>query len=387
VLQRSEMLIIKVELVDTIDGSHLWGEQYNRKLSDIFIIEEEISKEISEKLRLKLDSAQKKKLTKRYTENTEAYQLYLKGRYYWNKRTAESLKKGIDYFQQAIDSDPNYALAYAGLADSYNILASYSAIAPKDGFPRAKSAATKALELDDKLAEAHASLAFVEFGYDWDWPECEQQITRAIELNPGYASAHLWHAVFLVAMSRMDEAFQKIKRAQELDPLSLPINTNLGWILYLARRYDEAIEQYQKTLELDSDFVIAHFRLGQAYEQKLMYEEALSEYEKCLALAGRDTETLAAVGHLYARMGRKERALEVINELKALAKSRYIPSYLIGIIYLGLGDMDQTFEWLEKAYHERYGFLAYLVVSPVFDDIRSDSRYRELVRLVGLATD
>jgi eukaryotic-like serine/threonine-protein kinase len=384
VLQRGEVLIIKVELVDTEDGSHLWGEQYNRKLSEIFVIEEEISKEISDKLRLKLDSAQKKKLTKRYTENTEAYQHYLKGRYYWNKRTAESLKKGIQYFEQAIESDPKYALAYAGLADSYNILASYSAIAPKDGFPAAKAAAMKALELDDKLAEAHASLAFVKFGYDWDWPATERAFKRALELNPGYASAHLWHAVYLVAMSRMDEAFAEMKRAQELDPLSLPICTNLGWISYLARRFDDAIEQYQKALELDSDFVVAHRRLGQAYEQKLMYEEALAEYEKCLALSGRDTETLAAVGHVYARMGQAGKALEVIDELKALAASRYIPSYLIGVIYLGLGDMDRTFEWLEKAYQERYGFLAYLVVSPVFDDLRSDARYKDLVRAVGL---
>jgi serine/threonine-protein kinase len=384
VLQRGEMLIIKVEMVDTEDGSHLWGEQYNRKLSDIFTVEEEISSVISEKLRLKLSGAQKKQLSKRYTENTEAYQLYLKGRYYWNRRTAEGLKKGIEYFHQAIESDPKYALAYAGLADSYNILASYSALSPGDAFPRAKAAATKALVLDDKLAEAHASLAFVKFGYDWDWAEAEKAFKRALELNPGYAPAHQWYALFLAAMNRMDEAIAGINRAKELDPLSLPINTNAGWIFYLARRFDEAIEIYEKTLELDADFTLAHRRLGQAYEQKFMYAEARIEFEKCMAVSAGDTETMAALGHVSAVAGEPERARQVMDELIALSKERYVPSYLIAIIWMGLGRVDATFEWLEKTYEERYGFLAYLGVGPIFDRIRPDPRYGELMRRVGL---
>jgi serine/threonine protein kinase/Tfp pilus assembly protein PilF len=384
VLQRSEMLIIKAEMVDTEDGSHLWGEHYNRKLSDIFTVEEEISSVISEKLRLKLNGAQKKQLTKRYTENTEAYQLYLKGRYYWNKRTIEGLKKGIEYFLQAIESDPNYALAYAGLADSYNILASYSALSSTDAFPRAKAAAMKALELDDKLAEAYASLAFVKFGYDWDWAGAERAFKRALELNPGYAPAHQWYALYLAAMNRMDEAVAGINRAQEIDPLSLPINTNAGFIFYLARRFDEAIEMFEKTLELDPDFTLAHRRLGQAYEQKLMYAEARREFEKCVALSGSDTETMAALGHIYAVAGETEQARQIINEMLALSKERYIPSYLIAIIWMGLGDRDAAFQWLEKAYEERYGFLAYLDVGPLFDSIRSDPRYTELLRRVGL---
>jgi serine/threonine-protein kinase len=386
VLQRGEMLVIKVEMVDTQDGSHLWGEQYNRKLSDIFTIEEEISSVISEKLRLKLSGAQKKQLTKRYTENTEAYQLYLKGRYYWNRRTAEGLKKGIEYFHEAIENDPNYALAYAGLADSYNILASYSALAPRDAFPRAKAAATKALEMDEKLAEAHASLAFAKFGYDWDWREAEKAFKRGLELNPGYATAHQWYALFLAAMNRMDEAIAGINRAKELDPLSLPINTNAGWIFYLARRFDEAIEMYEKTLELEPDFTLAHRRLGQAYEQKLMYTEARREFEKCATLSADDTETMAALGHLYAIAGEQERARQVMDDLIASSKKRYIPSYLIAIILMGLGDIDATFEWLEKAYDEQYGFLAYLGVGPIFDPIRRDPRYRELARRVGLTS-
>jgi eukaryotic-like serine/threonine-protein kinase len=386
VLQRGEVLIIKVEMVDTDDGSHLWGEQYNRKLSDIFTIEEEISSVISEKLRLKLSGAQKKQLTKRYTDNTEAYQLYLKGRYYWNRRTTEGLKKGIEYFEQAIETDPNYALAYAGLADSYNILASYSALSPRDAFPRAKAAAMKALELDDKLAEAHASLAFVKFGYDWDWAEAEKSFKRALELNPGYATAHQWYALYLAAMSRMDEAIRGINRAKDLDPLSLPINTNAGWIFYLARRYDEAIQVYEKTLELEPEFTLAHRRMGQAYEQKFMYDEARKEFEKCLALLGNDTETMAALGHTYAVAGEQDRARQVMDEMIALSKVRYVPSYLIAIIWMGLGETDAAFEWLEKAYDEQYGFLAYLGVGPIFDPIRRDPRYKELMRRVGLTS-
>jgi serine/threonine-protein kinase len=383
--QRGDTLIIKVELVDTSDGSHLWGEQYNRKLADIFNIEEEISSVISEKLRLKLDSTQKKKLARRHTENTEAYQLYLKGRYYWNKRTAEGIKKGIEYFNQAIDSDPNYALAYAGIADSYNILASYSTIAPKDAFPRSKAAARTALELDDKLSEGYASLAFAIFGYDWNWTEAERAFKRAIELNPGYGSAHQWYALFLAAMDRMSEAFAEVKIAEELDPLSLPVNTNVGWLFYLSRSYDEAIETYDKILELDADFILAHRRLGQVYVEKRMYEEAIREFEKCLAPSREDAESLAWLGHAYAASGDTDRARQIIDEMNLLGKSRYVSSYLMAIIRIGMGETDLAFELLEKACEERYGFLAYLKVSPIFDPLRADERFQKLVASVGLA--
>ncbi len=384
VLQRGDLLVIKAELVDTEDGSHLWGEQYNRKLSDIFTIEEEISREISAKLRLKLSGAEKKQLTKRYTDNTEAYQLYLKGRFYWNKRTAEGLKKGIEYFQRAIESDPGYALAYAGLADSYNILVSYSALAPHDAFPKAKEAATRALEIDGKLAEAHTSLAFVKFGYDWDWTGAERGFKQAIQLNPGYAFAHNFYAVLLSARGRFDEAFVHIKNAHELDPLSLPINTNLGWLLYLARRYDEAIEQYLKTIDLDEGFRLAHRRLAQTYEQNQRYSEADAEFQKAAALSGEDIELLSARGHFYAVVGETNEAHEVLTQLEEFAKSRYVPSYLAARIYLGLGDIDRMFELLEKACNERYGYLAYLDVEPMFDGIRMDPRFEELVHRVGL---
>lgn len=384
VLQRGDLLIIKAEMADADDGSHLWGEQYSRKLSDIFIIEEEISREISEKLRLKLSGAEKKQLAKRYTENTEAYQLYLKGRFYWNKRTEEGLRKGIDYFKQAIESDPGYALAYAGLADSYNILASYSAVAPKDGFPIAKSAATRALDLDGELAEAHTSLAFARFGYDWKWTESEREFKRALRLNPGYAMARNWYAVTVVAQGRFDDAFEQIKRALELDPLSLPINTNAGWLLHLARRYDEAIEQYLKTIELDSGFGLAHRRLGQTYEQTQMYNEAVVEFQKAVNLSGEDAELLSARGHFYALVGESEKAREVLELLEERGKNSYVPAYLMARVYLGFGDNDRVFEWLDKACDERYGYLAYLNVDPIFDSVRSDARFAELVRRVGL---
>ena len=384
VLQRGEHLIIKTELVDTDDGSHLWGEQYNRKLSDIFTIEEEISREISDKLRLKLSGAEKKQLTKRYTDNTEAYQLYLKGRFYWNKRTQEGLIRGIEYFQRAIDRDPDYALAYAGLADSYNILVSYSALAPNDAFPKAKAAASRALEIDGKLAEAHTSLAFVRFGYDWDWAEAERGFKQAIQLNPGYANVHNFYAVMLSALGRFDDAFVHINNAHELDPLSLPINTSRGWLLYLARRYDEAIEQYWKAIDLDQGFPLAHRRLAQTYEQTQRYSEADAEYRKAIALSGEDIELLSARSHFYAVVGETNKAKQILTQLQSQADSRYIPAYLIARIYLGLGDIDVMFDLLEKACDERYGYLAYLEVEPIFDGVRADPRYEKLIRRVGL---
>jgi eukaryotic-like serine/threonine-protein kinase len=384
VLNRGELLIIKAELVDALDGSQLWGEQYNRQMADIFTIEEEISKEISEKLRLKLSGAQKKRLTKRHTENTTAYQLYLKGRFHWNKRIEEEMKKGIQYFEQAIAVDPNYALAYAGLSDSYNILVSYSALAPKEAFPKAKAAAERALELDERLGEAHASLAFVMFGFDWDFEEAEKQFKRSIELNPGYAVAHLWYAVYLVAMERLDEAEAEINRAQELDPLSLPIMTNVGWIHHLSRRYDKAIEAYKRALEMDPHFILAHRRLGQTYEQKRMFDEAIAEFQKTLSIFAGDTESIAALGHAYAASGRREEALAIIDRLTELGKQRYIPSSFNAQIHAALGQTDQAFEWLEKSYEERYGFLIYLKVEPRFDPLRQDPRFQEIARRVGL---
>jgi serine/threonine-protein kinase len=388
VLHREGQLVIRMELVDVADGSHLWGEQYNRKLEDIFAIEEEIAQEISEKLRLKLSRGEKKRLAKRQTANTEAYQLYLKGRHFWNRRTAEGMQKAIGYFQQAIDLDPNYALAFAGLADSYALLGfvQIDALAPKEAMPKAREAALNAIELDPGLAEAHASLAFVRQCFDWDWPEVERGFKRAIDLNVGYATAHDWYSVAYLALTgRLDEALAETRRAQELDPLSLIINKHVGWHYYFKRQYDQAIQQYLKTLEIDPNFVQARLDLGKAYVQKAMFEEAIAELNKARSLSANSPAIVAALGHAYALSGRESEARQVIEKLKKAGRRHYIASYLIAEIYVGLGEKKLAFEWLEKAYAERSGYLVYLKVEPRFDSLRSDQRFADLLRRIGLA--
>jgi eukaryotic-like serine/threonine-protein kinase len=379
VLQRGARLVIKVELVDTSDGAQLWGEQYNRKLEDIFAIEEEISKEISEKLRLRLTGEQKKKLSKRHTENTEAYQLYLKGRYHWNRRTEDALMKSIEYFERAISTDPVYALAYAGLADAYSLLPSYSRLLPAETFPIAKLAAAKALELDDTLAEAHTSLAHVRFWYDWDWSASEAEFKRAVELNPGYATAHLWYALYLAAMERLAEALVEIQDAKMMDPLSLIINLNEARLLFFARKYDQALAVCRKTMELYPDFALAHRRLGLILHEKGMYKEAIEEFSRALALAENDTETAAALGHAYAASGAAGEATRILEQLLAATKQGYVSPYSMTRIYIGLGDHEQSLAWLEKTYEERHGILVYLKVEPLFDPLRTDPRFKDLL--------
>ncbi len=384
--QRGETLIIKAELVRVSDGTQLWGDEYRRKSSDALAVQEDIAKQISEKLRLRLTSDEQKRLTKHYTENAEAYRFYLKGRYYWNKRTPESLNKGIEYFQQAIDNDPSYALAYAGLADSYSLLGSTTGgLSPRENFPKARAAALKALEIDDALAEAHAALALVRLRYDWDWPAAEREIKRAIELNPNYATTYQWYANYLAIMGRLDEAIAEEKRAQELDPLSLNINTIVARRFYDARQYDQAIEQCQKTLEMDPNFAQAHFTLGQAYEQKTRYEEAIAALTKATTLSPSNPFHVSALGHAYAVSGQKSEAMKILDQLNELSQRRYVSPHEIAIIYAGLGEKEQAFAWLEKAYADRSWRLPFLKVEPRFDSLRSDPRFADLVRRVGLA--
>jgi tetratricopeptide (TPR) repeat protein len=388
-LQLGDALIIRTELIDVADGAQLWGEQYNRKLSDILTVQEEISREISEKLRLKLSKNEQARLTRRYTENTDAYQLYLKGRYFWNKRTESAIKKGINYFQQAIECDPRFALAYAGLADSYIVLGSggVSALAPREAVPRAKEAAVKALELDDTLAEAHAVLGHCLAIYDWNWRDAENEFQRAIKLNPNYATAHHWYAfVCLTASGRLEKAIAEERLAQELEPLSLIINTNLGTMLYLARRYDEAIEQYLSTLEIDSNFMIAHWMLGLSYEQKKMYPDAIRQFQEALSLSPDSSLSRALLGHVYAISGQRNQALEMLDDLAQLSRQRYVSSYRVATIHSGLGDQDRAFEWMERAIEERDGWLMWLRVDPVLDSLRTDTRFIDLVRRVGLTS-
>jgi TolB-like protein/Flp pilus assembly protein TadD len=383
--QQDEILTIGVELVKTSDGSRLWKEEYHRDLSDVLPVQEEIAKQISEKLSLRLTGEDQKRLSKHFTESSEAYRLYLLGRYYWNKRTVASVTKSIEYFQKAIDQDPDYALAYAGLADSYSVLGSaVGGFSPGETFPKARAAAFKALEIDDTLAEAYAALIWVRLRYDWDWRAAQSEIRRAIELNPNHAITRERHAYYLMVMGRPDEAIAEIRRAQELDPLSLNINAVVGSQLYHARRYDEAIEQCLRTLEMDPSFAQTHFFLGLAYEQKARYGEAIAALKKATELSPDNPFMLSALGHAYAVSGQKNEAMKILNQLHELSRQRYVLPHEIAVIHAGLGERDQAFDWLERAYEERAWRLPYLRADPRFDSLHSDKRFTNLARRVGL---
>ncbi len=383
VLYLGNKLVIRTELIDVADGRQIWGEQYTCEPLDILAVQEEISREISEKLKLRLSGQQKKLLTKRYTENTAAYHAYLKGRYYWNKRTEEGFKKGIGYFRQAINDDPHYALAYAGLADCYNLLNSYGVLPPRESAPVIKAAASQALKIDNVLAEAYASLGHVKMMHDWDWAGAESDFKRAIELNPNYATAYHWHALYLRAMGRFDESLVKIRQAQSLDPLSLIINTVLGTHFYYARQYDKAIAQCRETLELDQSFRVAYGVIGEAYTQMGMYKEAVVELQKAIRISS-GPEGLAMLGYTYAMAGQKSEALKILNRLKKLSDRRYIEPAAIAIIYTGLEEVEQAFQWLERAYQDRNELLLMLKVDPRLDVLRSKRRFTELLRRIGL---
>ncbi len=383
IVQRGDSLTISAELVDVRYNKLLWGEQYERKMSELLQTQREIAREIVDKLRLKV-SGQEQGLAKHYTESNEAYQLYLKGRFQWHKRTNEALKKSIDYFNQAIERDPSFALAYAGLADCY-VVPAYM-LPPGEKIPKAKMAAMKALELDDTLAEAHTSLARAMTTYDWDWRGAEREFQRAIELNPNYAIAHQWYCGYLEAMGRTPEAIAEGKRALELDPLSPIITFEMGLGFFYARDYDKAIEYYQKTLELDPDFPPAHGQLPAAYEQKRMYDQAITGFQKGTNLKGSREWyfSLSGLAHVYAVTGNKGEAQKLLSEMKDLSVRQYVPADRIALIYAGLGDKDEAFAWLEKAYDERSFNMTWLKVEPRWDSLRSDPRFADLVRRLGL---
>jgi len=380
VLHVGDSLIIKTELVDVARASQLWGEQYRRRLTDIFELQDEISKEISSKLRLKLSGEEKQKLFKRYTDDIEAYHLYLKGRYYNNKRTPDWIRKGIEHFQQAIDLDPNYALAYAGLADSYAFLASSTGgQPPRETYPLANAAASKALELDDTLGEAHCSLGFFRLLYDWDYDAAEQEYKRAMELSPHYANAFDGYGFYLKATGQHEAAILSCRRALELDPLSLFVHLSLGWAYYFARRYDDALVQTGKVMEMDPNFGFAHWHTGMNYTQKELFDEAINSYRKAINLTGAVPTFISYLGHAYARSGKRREARQMLAQLESISKRQYLPANFIAMIHLGLGDSDKAFEWLEKAYQERSGFLAFIMVEPMLDPLRGDPRFEELL--------
>jgi serine/threonine-protein kinase len=385
-VQRGDNLTISAELVDVRSNQVLWGEQYDRKMSDLLATQREMAREIVDKLKLKVSRAEKG-LEKHYTESNEAYQLYLKGRFYWNKRNAEDFQRALQYFQQAIERDPNFALAYSGLADTYNLLGGPEAggdMPPNETFPKAKAAALKALEIDETLAEPHVSLAHTMYFYDRDWAGAEREYKKAIELNPNYSVAHHWYAIYLSVLGRESEALAEIRRAQELDPLSLSINAWLGWILVLAGQHDQAIEQLRKTLELDPNFMLAHLRLGYVYEEKGMYSEAISEFEQVLKLSGGKFLGTASLAHAYALAGRRTEAQKLLNELLQQSTQRYVSPASIAIVYVALDDKDQAFAWLEKGNEIRDMNVIRLKVDPRYESLRADPRYADLVRRMGI---
>ena len=380
VVQRGDNLNIQAELIDVAGESQVWGQNYSQKSSQIIQVQEEIARQVVAKLQPR--SEEQKRLTKRYTENPEAHQLYLKGRYYWNRRPSAALKRATEYFQQAIDKDPGYALAWSGLADCYGT-AGYDVLPPREVIPKAKEAAAKALALDDSLAEAHATLGFVKSHYEWDWFAGEQEFKRAIELNPSYAPTHQWYSNNLEARGRTNEAIAEAKRAQEADPLSLAISSVSARTFYFARRYDQAIDQLRKTLELDPNYFLAHWILGMVYDQTSRHEEAIAECRRAASTPDIPT-ALGALGHAYAASGRRAEALKVLAELKGLSKQRYVAPFNMAIVYAGLGDKQQTFEWLEKAYEDHSLLLSLIRVWPQFDGLHGEPRFQDLLRRMGL---
>lgn len=383
VLHRQAALNIQTELVDVLDGRQLWGEQYNRNSSDIFPVQEEIAREIASKLQLRLSGEEQQRLAKRHTESAEAYDAYLKGRYFWNKRTGDGLGKSIEYFEQAIEKDPDYAAAYAGLSDCYTILVGRHGLPTQEGLAKAKAAAKKALEIDETLAEAHTSLAHARL-HNWDWAEAEKEFRRGIELNPGNAFAHQVYSEYLSAVGRLDEAIVEIRKAQEIDLLSLPINSNVAGAFYYARQYDRAIEQCLKVIEMDPTFYWAHRHLARSYEQKQMFDDAIAQFKKAVELSQENLHVLASLGRAYAVVGRIDDAQDILSRLIDEVERDNASPYDIAIIYAGLGENDEAFEWLERAYQERDGVMTHLKVTPLLDNLRSDPRFVNIVRKVGL---
>ena len=386
-IQRAdERIRVTARLVRVRDGSLLWADNFDESFTDIFKVEDSISGKVAAALALKLSGEQQKRLTRRYTEDAEAYRLYLKGRYFWNKRTEEDFNRGIAHFQQAIEKDPGYALAYAGLADSYIGLTFYNFAVPHETMSKARAAAMKGLALDNTLAEAHTSLAHVLANYDWNWSEAEKEFKLSIELKPDYATAHQWYAIhYLTATGRLEEALQEMKKALELEPTSLVMNTFVGATLYYMGRYDEAIDQCRKTIEMDPNFAVAHWHLGLAYEQKQMFDAAIEEFQKSVSLSGDSPLMIAALGHAYAMSQKKREANKILRQLHELAKQRYVSPYEVAAIYVALGNNEQAFQFLEKACREHSFHLVYLNVWPQFESIRSDPRFQDLVQRIGLS--
>ncbi|HVO75697.1 MAG TPA: adenylate/guanylate cyclase domain-containing protein [Ignavibacteriaceae bacterium] len=383
---------IVAQLIDAKNNDQLWSDSYDKQITEIFSIQSDVALKIAQSLKAKLSPAEKDRLEMKPTDNLEAYELYLKGRYYWNQRMPDQLKIGIDYFNQALERDSNYALVYAGLADSYIIQGDYNILPPKTTYPQAIWAATKALEINSQLAEAHTSFAVALMHYKWDWVNAETEFKRAIELNPNCSLAYAWYALFLTVRGRFNEAFLIRKKAFDLDPLSASISSDAGLTLYFSRKYDESIRQFQKTLEEDPNFVLAYIPLGAAYTQKKMYKEAIRAYKKvssAYTLLTGETHPIpiAAIAYVYAVSGRKNESIDLLAVLLDIAKNEYVSPYWIAVIYTGLGKKDEALAWLEKGYTEHDGLLIFLNVDPIFDSLRKDSKFISLLKKLGFKAD
>jgi tetratricopeptide (TPR) repeat protein len=376
---------VAVRLVSVDDGRVLWaGDTDERSLGDVFGLQDEIARSLVAGMRVKLTGEAERRLARRHTENVEAYEIYLKGRYYWNKRTEAGLMKSIEYFDQAIVKDPQFALAHAGLADSYAVFNLYSTAQLSDALPKARDAAQRALVLDDTLAEAHTVLALVKEQYEWDWTEAEHEFQRAIDLNPNYATAHQYYSEYLAFRGRTSESLAHIKQAHSLDPFSLIINTTLGYPYLCARQCDLAIAEFRKVREMEPNFPLAIFYTARCHELEGAYEQAIAEYRQAVDLSGRSSLTLAGLGHAYAKSGRSQEARGVLHELTEMSKQRYVSPYLIGTVFAGLGENDQALQWLEKARREHDYSLVLLKVDARLDDLRHNPRFTELQQRIGL---
>jgi eukaryotic-like serine/threonine-protein kinase len=383
-MQSGGFLRIGTELVDVATGSQIWGAQFDRKPGDIFTIQDEISNEISGKLRLQLTRAEKKRLIRRHTEDPEAYRLYLQGHHHWNRWTEEGFYKAIGYFQQAVEKDPSYALAYAGVADSYVLLGWNSYLPPKDAFPEGKAAAMSALEIAPDLGEAHTDLAAVLWLHDWQWPEAQKEFQRSLELNPCYPTANHYYAECLMTMGRNAEALTRMKKSLKLDPLSLIINDAIGWTYYHARQYDEAVAQLLRTVELDPNYPMTYWLLGLVYRKTARYDLAISAGEKGVNLSGGSPLMRAALAQSYAEAGRPKDARQILDDLTKLAQHKYVAPHFFAGIHIGLQEKDRAIEYLEKSYEEHCHWLIYLHIDPSMDSLRDNSRFQDLLRRVGL---
>jgi TolB-like protein/Tfp pilus assembly protein PilF len=387
VIHEGDRVRVTVELIDAATDRHVWGETYDRRLRDVLGLQSEVARAVAREVRVTLSPEEQARLPMARPVNLKAHTAYLLGRYFWNQRTPEALAKASEHFEQAIKEDPRYAFAYAGLADYYNVLPFYRRVSPRNVFPRAKAAAEQALALDDGLAEAHASLAFVKAYYDWDWAGAEREFRRALELNPSYGAAHHSYSRLLAAMGRIDEATAEIRRAEQVEPISMVLKANTGMILFFGRRYDDAIQQLQETLELDSTFGVAHWGIGLAYEQKGMYPRAIAELEKAASLSQRDPNVLSSLGHAYAVAHRLPEAGHLVDELEKQSRQGYVSSYFFALIYAGRGEADRAVAALSQAAEERSTLLVYLRMDPRFAELHADPRFRALLRRLGLQSD